>query len=310
MSDVKYEYLYNEFNILTHYSKAKRGNSYKLYENLPLDYTFAQGEEREYFRIKESNNPFASIGKKNTVSESPEHYNAKMKIVNDKKFFDTIFEKWIEFDNIIPEQQQDIKKPDLSCYNSKGELIMCIEILYSHKKSYEDIIELRKLNVPITEINIKDDNKCEHIILPKILESNRGEFEIITDRVKQYKRNFSKELVELEEGVANIKKQIEREGTDRIQKIKTWIRERSYSRININIQIGNQETAIQYRINETYKIIKDLREYSNRRKGNVDIPKLNSEIERVECEIIEVKELIEINAFYSNPETNDFLYIN
>lgn len=310
MSDVKYEYLYNEFNILTHYSKAKRGNSYKLYENLPLDYTFAQGEEREYFRIKESNNPFASIGKNNIVSESPEHYNAKMKIVNDKKFFDTIFEKWIEFDNIIPEQQQDIKKPDLSCYNSKGELIMCIEILYTHKKSYEDIIELKKLNVPITEINIKDDNKCEHIILPKILESNRGEFEIITDRVKQYKRNFSKELVELEEGVANIKKQIEREGTDRIQKIKTWIRERSYSRININIQIGNQETAIQYRINETYKIIKDLREYSNRRKGNVDIPKLNSEIERVESEIIEVKELIEINAFYSNPETNDFLYVN
>lgn len=310
MSDLKYEYLYNEFDILTHYSKAIRGNSYKLYKDLPLDYTFAQGEEREYFRIKESNNPFASIGKKNIVSESPEHYNAKMKIVNDKKFFDTIFNKWIEFDNIIPEQKQDNKKPDLSCYNSKGELIICIEILFTHKKSYEDIIELKKLNVPITEINIKDDNKCNHIILPKILESNRGEFEIITDRIKQYKRNFSKELVELEEGVANIKKQIEREGTDRIQKIKTWIRERSYSRININIQIGNQETAIQYRIAETYKIIKDLREYSNRRKGNIDIPKLNSEIERVESEIDEVKELIKINAFYSNPETNDFLYIN
>lgn len=310
MSDLKYEYLYNEFDILTHYSKAIRGNSYKLYKDLPLDYTFAQGEEREYFRIKESNNPFASIGKKNIVSESPEHYNAKMKIVNDKKFFDTIFDKWIEFDNIIPEQKKDNKKPDLSCYNSKGELIICIEILFTHKKSYEDIIELRKLNVPITEINIKDDNKCNHIILPKILESNRGEFEIITDRIKQYKRNFSKELVELEEGVANIKKQIEREGTDRIQKIKNWIRERSYSRININIQIGNQETAIQYRIAETYKIIKDLREYSNRRKGNIDIPKLNSEIERVESEIDEVKELIKINAFYSNPETNDFLYIN
>ena len=95
MSEVKYEYLYNEFDILTHYSKAIRGNSYKLYKDLPLDYTFAQGDEREYFRIKESNNPFASIGKKSINSESPEHYNFKMKIVNDKKFFDTIFQKWI-----------------------------------------------------------------------------------------------------------------------------------------------------------------------------------------------------------------------
>jgi hypothetical protein len=310
MSDVKYEYLYNEFDVLTHYSEAIRGDSYKLYKNLPLDYTFAQGEEREYFRKKESNNPLAGVGKKSTVSESPEHYNAKMIIVRSKKFYDTIFKKWIEFDNIIPEQKQENKKPDLSCYNLKGELIMCIEILYTHKKSYEDILELKKLNIPITEINIKDDNKCKHIVLPKILESNRGEFEIITNRIKQYKRNFSKELVELEEGVSNIKKQIEREGTYRIQKIKTWLRERSYSRININIEIGNQQTEINSYIKKTLQIIKDLREYSNRRKGNVNISKLNSEIERVESEIIEVKELIEINAFYSNPETNDFLYIN
>lgn len=309
MSDVKYEYLYNDFDELVHTFDGIRGNSYKLYKNSNLDYIYKEGEQRAYFAKKiEISNPFASIGVNNNLGESPEHYNAKMKIVKEKKYFDTVFNQWIEFDNVIEEEFQiGNKKPDLSCYDSNGNLIMCIEIFYTSKKSLFDIEQLKKIEVPITEINIKNDNRCEHVILPKVLELNKQEYEKLFSKNREIKRIESHQTnfgTNTNRGVEQKINFVECE-INRLTDSKS-IGYKDYTDSKIN-QIKYE---IESRIEQTEKIIKDLREYSHRRKGNVIIPELESEIKRTETRIIEVKELIEINAFYSNPQTNDFLWIN
>jgi hypothetical protein len=226
MSEIKYEYLYNQFNELIHNTNAIRGADYRMYKDFPLDYTFKQGDQREFFTLKNGSE---------TGGESPEHYNAKMKIVKEKKYFDTIFKQWIEFDNVIEEIYQiGNKKPDLSCYDDKGELVMCIEIFFTHRKSDEDIEQLKKIQVPIVEINIKNENKCNHIILPALLESKR----------EQYNR---------------LRKEI-----NRIQRAKQFNNDTNRGYRN---EIEKYQEKIQFCIRSTQQNIKYLAEYSNRRQA-------------------------------------------
>jgi HAMP domain-containing protein len=198
----KYEYLFDANDKLVNHSEAIRLNEYRLYPGEPLDYIYKQGDEREYFAKKiESNNDFAFIGVKQSGSygESPEHYNAKMKIVHEKKYFDTIFNQWIEFDNVVPEFYHDIKKrPDLSCYDANNKLVCCIEICYTNAKTEIDIEKLKQLKVPIIEIDIKNDNRCKHLILPTLLEANRQEFEKLSS---EYKIAKSEEQTDLSERI-------------------------------------------------------------------------------------------------------------
>jgi len=175
----KYEYLYNKDNVLTHYDDAIRGEDYKLYKHTPLDYVFKEGKERAFFTLK-YDNPFFSVG----GGESIEHYNAKMEIAHDNKYYDTIFKSWVEFDKVIPEQKQNSKIPDLSCYVNDV-LVCCIEIHNTNKKTDEDIEELKKLNVPVIEININNENRCEHIILPALFESNKREYRKLTSEIDE-----------------------------------------------------------------------------------------------------------------------------
>jgi len=194
----KYEYLFDANNKLVHNSEAIRLNEYRLYPNEPLDYIYKQGDEREYFAKKiESNNDFAFIGVKprGIYGESPEHYNAKMKIVHESKYFDTIFNQWIEFDLVVPEFYHDIKKrPDLSCYDSKNNLVCCIEICWSNAKTEIDIIKLKELKVPIIEIHLKDDNRSKHLVFPILLEANKEEFNKLSSAYKLAKFEEQQDL--------------------------------------------------------------------------------------------------------------------
>lgn len=248
MSEIKYEYLYNEFNELIHKTNAIRGADYRMYKDFPLDYTFKQGDQREFFTLKN--------GSENG-GESPEHYNAKMKIVKEKKYFDTIFKQWIEFDNVVEEIYQiGNKKPDLSCYNDKGELVMCIEIFFTHRKSEEDIEQLKKIKVPIVEINIKNENKCNHIILPALLESKRRKFkkiksEIFTiEKAKQFNNDTDREY---------------------------------------RNEIEKYQEKIQFCIRSTQQNLKYLAEYSNRRQAFNSKSMLRRSIKSIRAEIEQIK---------------------
>lgn len=186
----KYDYLYNNKNVLTHFSEAIRGNEYKMYPNQSLDYTFKKGEIREYFSLK---NDVTGSG------ESAEHYNAKMKIAHEKKYFDTIFQETVYFSKVVPEIFLfENKKPDLSCYDEDDNLICIIEILYSNKKTIEDIEKLKLNKVAVIQIDIKNGNKCEHLVLPILLESNRAEYNRLAGKMRN-----SKEKAERYKGIKN-----------------------------------------------------------------------------------------------------------
>lgn len=168
LTENKYIYLYNTENVLTHFKEAIRGDDYKMYPNEPLDYTFKKGTKLEYFSLKNNST---------SGGESAEHYNAKMKIAKEKKYYDTIFKETVYFNKVVPEKfLLENKKSDLSCYDENDNLVCIIEILYSNKKTIEDIEKLKLNKVAVIEIDIKNGNKCEHLILPTLLESNRAEY--------------------------------------------------------------------------------------------------------------------------------------
>lgn len=251
MSEIKYEYLYNEFNKLIHNTNAIRGADYRMYKDFPLDYTFKQGEQREFFTLKNGSE---------TGGESPEHYNAKMKIVKEKKYFDTIFKQWIEFDNVVEEIYQiGNKKPDLSCYNDKGELVMCIEIFFTHRKSEEDIEQLKKIQVPIVEIDIKNENKCNHIILPALLESNRDQYNILRDQYNKIRERYNT-----------------------VERAKQFNNDTNRGYTN---EIERYQEKIQFCIRSTQQNLKYLAEYSNRRQAFNSKSKLRLSIKSIRAAI-------------------------
>jgi DNA repair exonuclease SbcCD ATPase subunit len=291
----KYEYLFDADNNLVHHSKAIRLNEYRLYPNEALDYIYKQGDEREYFAKKiESNNDFAFIGVKQRgiYGESPEHHNGKMKIVDEKKYFDTIFNQWIEFDNVIPEIYYDIKKrPDLSCYDNNNNLVCCIEICWSNAKTEIDIIKLKELKVPIIEIHLKNDNKSKHLIFPTLLESNRQKLADINLKLREFEQEqqgleteYNRLADELQKGLSGITTDVKYfeinfkgEIKTRIDKIDNWLQAR-IKRFGFEIDADKKIKPIEREIK---------RIESDSEKTDYRIGKLESEIESLKSGITE-----------------------
>lgn len=320
----KYEYLFDADNKLVHNSEAIRLNEYRLYPGYPLDYIYKQGDEREYFVKKiESTNVFGLIGiqERGIFGESPEHYNAKMKIVHEKKYFDTIFNQWIEFDNVVPEFYHDIKKrPDLSCYDSKNNLFCCIEICWSNAKTEIDIEKLKKLKVPIIEIDVKNDNKCKHIVLTEVLEFNRGKFNLIEQekfRLEKIYRGFSTEAgteySRISFEIAKFERETEKYIKTKINTIADWLQKRSpeditkqrgffkaklskQNRSNFNLEEIDDwlqkrlgRIATESNVAESIKEVKNRLTKSklNNKKIDYGIGKLEKEVARIELSITE-----------------------
>jgi hypothetical protein len=289
----KYEYLFDVNDKLVHHSEAIRLNEYRLYPGETLDYIYKQGDEREYFAKKiESTNVFGLIGiqERGIYGETPEHYNAKMKIVHEKKYFDTIFNQWIEFDNVVPEFYHEIKKrPDLSCYDENDNLVCCIEICWSNAKTEIDIFKLKQLNVPIIEINVKNDNRCKHLILPILLEVNRQKLADINFKLQEFEQEqqqleteYNRLADQLQEGSSRITTDIKYfeinfkgEVKRRLDRIDNWL-QRRLKRFAVE---DNADQKIKH-IEREFKRIKNEGE-----KRDYRIGKLESEVKSVESKI-------------------------
>jgi hypothetical protein len=289
----KYEYLFDANDKLVHHSEAIRLNEYRLYPGEPLDYIYKQGDEREYFAKKiETTNVFGLIGLKESgiYGESPEHYNAKMKIVHEKKYFDTIFNQWIVFDNVVPEFYHDIKKrPDLSCYDNNNILVCCIEICYTNAKTEIDIEKLKQLKVPIIEINLKNDNRCKHIVLTEVLEANKQKYTDINFRLRELEQEqqrieseYNRLADELQKGLSkittdvkyfeiNFKSEVKR----RLEKIDKWLQTR--------LQRFGVEADADKKIKHFEREIKRIENEGEKR--DYRIGKLESEVKSVESKI-------------------------
>lgn len=271
--ELKYNYLYNRHNQVVFVENAIK-DDYKISLNSPLDYTYVESYNRSdgtivsgHFKLK-SDNPFASLGNIESNPESIEHLNAKLEIVYNKKYFDTIFNKWICFDYVVEEQKQGEKRPDLSCYIN-NELVCLIEIYHTNKKNELDIEKLKLTGFPVIELDTYGNTK--HLVLPKILESNKREYAEIKTEIEELEREYSKLAIELHPN-----------GERKIKEFTEWLhnrKKREFKRF-LSISGTTKELRDEVSINRDIKRVKNEIEKTDYRVG-----KLEQEIERIETSI-------------------------
>ena len=271
--ELKYNYLYNRHNQVVFVENAIK-DDYKISLNSPLDYTYVESYNRKdgtfvsgHFKLK-SDNPFASLGNIESNNESIEHLNAKLEIVYNKKYFDTIFNKWIYFDSVVEEEKQGEKRPDLSCYVN-NELVCLIEIYHTNKKNELDIEKLKLTGVPVIELDTYGNTK--HLVLPKILESNKREYTEIKTEIEELEREYSELAIELHPN-----------GERKIKEFTEWLhnrKKREFKRF-LSISGTTKELRDEVSINRDIKRVKNEIEKTDYRVG-----KLEQEIERIETNI-------------------------
>lgn len=271
--ELKYNYLYNRHNQVVSVENAIK-DDYKISLDSELNYTYIESYNRSdgtfvngHFKLK-ADNPFAFVGIAESNPESIEHKNAKLEIAYNKKYFDTIFNQWILFDQVIEEQKQDEKRPDLSCYID-NKLVCLIEIYHTNKKTELDIEKLKITGVPVIELDTYGNTK--HLVLPKILESNKREFEQIT-----------KEIENLEEEYSRLADKLQPNRTQKAERFANWLYERKAREFKKFFTISGRRTDLR----EEVAINRDIKRVKN------DIEKLDYRIGKLEFAIKETKRSI------------------
>jgi len=321
----KYEYFYNSDKIITHIDDAIKGKIYTSKEGVEF-FVRDGGINIKHYAIKDRLSSL-SIGFSGG-GESPEHYNAKMKIAKELKYYDTIFNKEVHFSKVVPELKIKDKIPDLTCYDEKDNIVMFIEIKYSNEKNDDDLEKLSKNEKPVIEIDINDGNKCKHLILPTLLEANKQESNRIQRLFKESAKGFKekirrqdREFQELEQKISKVysyidgfkegireekdetirringdirffREGIQSNGTERTREISRNIRERKFR----NRERKSEIRRIQSRIKSSNRQIKNIDESA--------VEKLEEEFTRIKREVKdrknntkEVAELCKIKWF-------------
>lgn len=146
MSDIKYSYAVNKYNELVDIINAKKENEPFYLYGSDIKVIARQGTKNTWH--------FASYSGQYGGGESPEHYNAKMKIKEDGYFIfnnTKILPKKIEVEMYHKISEVKKKQPDVTFYDANDELMCAIEIYVTNKKTEEDIEYLKKLNIPVYE---------------------------------------------------------------------------------------------------------------------------------------------------------------
>ena len=104
----KYEYFYDSNKVLTHIDDAFRPNIYTSVEG--VEFIVRHGEKNiKHYAVKERVSAL-SYGF-DGGGESPEHYNAKMKIVKELKYYDSILKQEVHFAKVVPEKKIVVSPP-------------------------------------------------------------------------------------------------------------------------------------------------------------------------------------------------------
>jgi len=140
------DFAYNENNEVVTIKDAVKNTPYFLYEDKETELIVAEGTINvKHFRTKSNSD--------NYINESPEHYNAKMKIVEDGYF---IYRdaKIVPFRVVCEKQIFKGKRPDITFYNEDNSILCVIEVFKTCRKTEEDIKQFTKENITVYEYNI------------------------------------------------------------------------------------------------------------------------------------------------------------
>jgi len=142
---------------------------------------------------------------------------------------------------------------------------MLIEIKYSNEKSEEDIEKLSVNKVPTVEIDIKNDNRCKHLVLPTLLEANKPRFEEVRRLFKEYSKGFKEKIEKSEREYRAVKQRFDY-NIERIDEFKKGIRgDSSTQRFEIKIKMQKFREGIQSNGTErTRQISRNINGYRDR----------------------------------------------
>ena len=208
---------------------------------------------------------------------------------------------------------------NISCYDEYENLVMLIEIKYSNGKDFSDLQKLSKNKVPLVEIDIKNNDKCSHLILTEVLEINKQKLSKIKRVFQQSSESIKYRIEESEREYKNIanryspninifRESIQNNGTKRILDIKEWLqrrfektktkRERRIKSVNFWLQkrfnrkskeiqrFEYYEEEVQEFQEVIYKLKKSIPKYTEETfKNDYRLGKLESEIATTESEI-------------------------
>jgi len=155
MNSLKYNYALKKDGVSISINEAKKGELY-FFGKTDKELIVRNGDiNQKHFSLKFDNQSGNNKGFSNP--ESPEHYNAKYKILNDGYFIvDGLkiqpFKIEVEYYIKQTGQISDV------VFLDKDENLMCIiEILKSNAKTENDIIKFNKLNTTVYEYNIGNE---------------------------------------------------------------------------------------------------------------------------------------------------------
>lgn len=192
MSDLKYDFAFNSDNKIIEIKDAVKGVPYFLDKKHNFELVLNAGKIRvKHFSLKSG-----VIG----TGESPDHYNAKMKILKQGYFIYNdikILPKSIEAEYYIKEIN---KRPDLVFFDEKNDILCCIEICNTNPKNEDDIKAFNELNLIVYEYYT--DKKATREI------SNTQRVNRFTNYLKRYKKRKAEIERECERLTYEIREQV------------------------------------------------------------------------------------------------------
>lgn len=247
----KLESAYSDKGVVTYVEYAQKGDTYYFDDKLTIPLLVADGKINvKHFR-RHPNFDIELIRDAIGSSESPEHLNAKRKIFNEKSINinGTIIKGHSAREEVRFSETNNIV--DVVLYDSKGEVLLGVEVCYKNKKSKEAINKLNKLNINIYEKNITDIEQSRFLCLyggsydRNNNNNRRGEFVSRKTDVS----SIQKEIRELEEKSRKDSKRI-KGGREFLHTQRTDIErlEQDIESEKVGIKTSNQEA---YEIEES-----------------------------------------------------------
>lgn len=262
--DVKHEFAYDQYNNIVHISDAHKnqnGIEYYLMPNQNGKLILADGEiNRKHFRIKSDmvvmvNGVSVSM---NHINESPEHYNAKMRIIRDKYFNYDIYQ--IHLKEARAEYTLEGSKYRADLYGTLSCGTPCIiEIIITSATSKNKIDFIRENEILTFELYY--DKKGNPI---------SGQFNCFGNRtLEELKRGILEDKSRLADDRAKfawrkseIRSRLKREKqeiVDRYSNEQREIESQRYTASRIGADIRNKEYLLAKQIREVISTIKRLR---------------------------------------------------
>lgn len=258
---------------------ANKKDEYFLDEQLTIPLVFCSGEKNVDYWRKESNISMLELNRVFGKSESIEHYNKKMEIANNKTFTDDNLGLVFKADYAKTEYYlKDINKiVDIAFFDSSDNILLCIEVFHTNRKTSEDIDKFNQLDIIVYEYDIQKGG-CYPISAGNI---STEESKSIKDRLgkgRVFVQRQSRRIMLLEKGAKR---------TDKKRK-KKW---RSYYEAKDTAEyITEGSNIIQQQRKEILLLEQDIREVRESIKGTKKKkPTIGGDIFKAEIEELESK---------------------